>query len=39
VEEEKSVREIVAKFEMLKGDPSAMLDLDRELGTRKPDAE
>lgn len=38
VEEEKSVREIVAKFEMLKDDPSAMLDLDRELGERQPDA-
>lgn len=37
VEEEKSVREIVAKFDMLKDDPSAMLDLDRELGERKPE--
>jgi ferritin len=37
VEEEKSVREIVAKFKMLKDDPSAMLDLDRELGARQPD--
>ena len=37
VEEEKSVREIVAKFEMLKDDPSALLDLDRELGERQPD--
>lgn len=39
VEEEKSVREIVAKFNMLKDDPSAMLDLDRELGARQPDGE
>ena len=39
VEEEKTVREIVAKFEMLKDDPSAMLDLDRELGERKPEEE
>lgn len=39
VEEEKAVREIVAKFEMLKDDPSAMLDLDRELGERKPEDE
>ena len=39
VEEEKSVREIVAKFRMLKDDPSAMLDLDRELGAREPGAE
>ncbi len=38
VEEERSVREIVAKFKMLKDDPSAMLDLDRELGDRQPDA-
>ncbi len=38
VEEEKSVREIVAKFEMLQDDPSAMLDLDRELGERQPEA-
>ena len=37
VEEEKSVREIVAKFDMLKDDPSAMLDLDRELGERQPE--
>ena len=34
VEEEKSVREIVAKFQMVKNDPSSLLDLDRELGTR-----
>lgn len=34
VEEEKTVREIVAKFNMLKEDPSALLDLDRELGER-----
>ena len=39
VEEEKTVREIVAKFEMVKDDPSAMLDLDRELGERKPEEE
>ncbi len=37
VEEEKTAREIVAKFEMVKDDPSALLDLDRELGDRKPD--
>jgi len=34
VEEEKSVREIVAKFHMVKDDPASILDLDRELGTR-----
>ena len=35
VEEEKSVREIVAKFHMVKDDPASLLDLDRELGARK----
>jgi ferritin len=34
VEEEKSVREIVAKFHMVKDDPASLLDLDRELGSR-----
>ncbi len=34
VEEEKSVREIVAKFHMVKDDPASLLDLDRELGGR-----
>ena len=38
VEEEKTVREIVAKFDMVKDDPSAMLDLDREMGERQADA-
>ena len=36
VEEEKMVGEIAAKFDMVKDDPSAMLDLDRELGGRQP---
>jgi ferritin len=36
VEEEKGVREIVAKFQMVKDDPSSLLDLDRELGSRQP---
>ena len=35
VEEEKTVREIVAKFQMVKDDPSSILDLDRELGGRQ----
>ena len=43
VEEEKTVREIVAKFKMVKNDPASLLDLDRELGARTaapaPDAE
>lgn len=37
VEEERSAREIVAKFQMLKDDPAALLDLDRELGARSGD--
>ncbi len=35
VEEEKTVREIVAKFHMVENDPSSILDLDRELGARQ----
>jgi ferritin len=34
VEEEKTVREIVAKLHMVKDDPASLLDLDRELGAR-----
>ena len=34
VEEEKTAREIVAKFRLVKGDPAAILDMDRELGNR-----
>jgi ferritin len=34
VEEEKTAREIVAKFRLVKTDPAAILDLDRELGAR-----
>ena len=34
VEEEKTGREIVAKFKMVGGDPASLLDLDRELGAR-----
>lgn len=33
-EEERTARDIVAKFELVKADPSALLDLDRELGSR-----
>ncbi|MEO7191887.1 MAG: ferritin [Vicinamibacterales bacterium] len=39
VEEEKTVREIVAKFHMVKDDPASLLDLDRELGGRPGQAE
>ena len=34
VEEEKAAREIVAKFHLVKNDPAAILDIDRELGAR-----
>jgi ferritin len=34
VEEEKTAREIVHKFQMVNHDPAAILDLDRELGAR-----
>jgi ferritin len=39
VEEEKTVREIVAKFHMVQNDPASMLDLDRELGGRPAEPE
>ena len=38
VEEEKTMREIVARFHMVRDDPSSLLDLDRELGGRQPGA-
>jgi ferritin len=38
VEEEKAAREVVHKFQMVRNDPAALLDLDRELGTRQPDS-
>lgn len=34
VEEEKTAREIVGKFHLIKNDPAALLDMDRELGNR-----
>src|SRR5918997_7192071 len=34
VEEEKTGREIVAKFKLVGSDPASLLDMDRELGTR-----
>ncbi|MCC7417857.1 MAG: ferritin [Acidobacteria bacterium] len=34
VEEEKIAREIVAKFQLIRDDPAAVLDMDRELGRR-----
>ena len=39
VEEEKTAREIVHKFNLVKDDPASLLDLDRELGERQPEAE
>jgi len=35
-EEERTARDIVAKFELVKADPSALLDLDREMASRVP---
>jgi ferritin len=37
VEEERTAREVVAKFQQTKNDPAAIMDLDRELGARVPD--
>jgi ferritin len=34
VEEEKTGREIVAKFKLIGNDPASLLDMDRELGSR-----
>ena len=34
VEEEKTAREIVAKFKLIGADPAALIDMDRELGER-----
>ena len=39
VEEEQTARQIVAQFEMVKDDPAALLDLDRELGNRETGGE
>ena len=39
VEEEKTMREIVARMKMVKDDPASLLDIDRELGSRGPDSE
>jgi ferritin len=39
VEEEKTARELVAKFHMVQNDPASILDLDRELGARTAEAD
>jgi ferritin len=39
VEEEKTAREIVHKFHMVKDDPASLLDLDRDLSSRTPGEE
>lgn len=39
VEEEKTAREIVHKFELIGDDAPSLLDLDRELGDRRPEAD
>jgi ferritin len=38
VEEEKTARDVVHKFQLVKDDPAALLDLDRELGSRVAEA-
>jgi ferritin len=37
VEEEKTARDIVAKFRLAKDDPASLLEIDRELGSRAPE--
>ena len=37
VEEEKTARDVLYKFQLVKDDPAALLDLDRELGARQPE--
>ncbi len=37
VEEEKTVREIVAQLNMVQDDPASLLDIDRTLGARLPE--
>jgi ferritin len=37
VEEEKTVRDIVAKFHLAKDDPASLLEIDRDLGGRGPE--
>ena len=39
VEEEQNARDILAKLDMIKGDPASLLDLDRDLGSRGPEAD
>ncbi|MBI2923911.1 MAG: ferritin [Planctomycetes bacterium] len=38
VEEERQVREIVAKFNLVKNDAAALLEIDKELGARSAEA-
>ncbi len=39
VEEEKTAHEVVHRFQMVQDDPASLLDLDRTLGERVPEAE
>ncbi len=39
IEEEKTARDIVAKFNLVRNDPAALLDMDRELAGRTPGEE
>jgi ferritin len=36
VEEEKTTRDVVGRFQLAKDDPASLLEIDRELGTRDP---
>ena len=38
VEEEKTARQILAKFRLVQNDPASLLEIDRELGGRAPEA-
>lgn len=38
VEEEKTVREVIHKLNLIKDDPSSLIDLDREMGERSAEA-
>jgi ferritin len=37
VEEEKTARQIVGKFQLVQGDPASLLEIDRDLGSRAPE--
>ena len=39
VEEEKTVREVIHKMNLIKDDPASLIDLDREMGERSAEAD